>query len=93
MSRLRYLLDLLEGKRSRFDYLQPGHSPQGEELRGRGVLRLADGGGEDKGREGEVHLVKPHSPAGPSRSSAENMGAVGHVVITLLFTLKNTQCT
>ena len=34
-----------------------------------------------------------HSPAGPSRSSAENMGAVGHVVITLLFTLKNTQCT
>ena len=34
-----------------------------------------------------------HSPAGPSRSSAENMGAVGHVVITLLFTLKNTKCT
>ena len=59
MSRLRYLLDLLEGKRSLFDYLQPGHSPQGEELRGRGVLRLADGGGEDEGREGEVHLVKP----------------------------------
>ena len=50
---------MLEGKRSLFDYLQPGHSPQGEELRGRGVLRLADGGGEDEGREGEVHLVKP----------------------------------
>ena len=59
LSRLRYLLDLLEGKGLVFDYPKPGHSPESVELSGRGVLRLADGGWEGEGREGEVHLVKP----------------------------------
>ena len=44
-------------------------------------------------QSGIVGVGVLHSPAGPSRSSGENMGAAGHVVIALLVTLKYTQYT